>query len=526
VSSFKARWFALAALVAIGAAPVAQAQARVVVLSEADERAYREAFDAVETNNWRGARAALARIDDESLAGVVRARIILSSRYRPSQAEANAWLREFGELSIADDVYNRARRLSRRARPPQPTYIPSRRPPGVAAPIADDTSQSRRQLARIAEAVGQGAFTQARALAETELAGPRSGQAHWWLGIVDFTERNYAGAAQHFEAASAWPNHNGWDYSGAHYWAARALLAAGQTHAVIAHLEAAASNPWNFYGQLAEIQLGRQSALDFTSPELDPQAAQHFIERYPSARRAAGLAQLGRLSEVEDELRQLHGRIRPEDDRDFLAFAIALDAPAAQLRAAEYSSPPLAAGYCPTLSFATTEELALDRALVLAVIRQESYFNPVAHSRTGARGLMQLLPSTANDLDRTYRFRRNPTKLYSPELNMQLGQDYLRWLMDEYHNDGDLARVFAAYNGGPGWLSRWLETQSDTSDPLLLLEMLPRAESRDYAERVLSHMALCRKALGQPTPELDSLASGEPARYTPLDARAMRVASR
>jgi hypothetical protein len=77
---------------------------------------------------------------------------------------------------------------------------------------------------------------------------------------------------------------------------------------------------------------------------------------------------------------------------------------------------------------------------------------------------------------------------------MRLGQDYMQWLMTEFHNDGDLGRVFAAYNGGPGWLSRWLATQPADLDPLLLLEMLPRAESRDYAERALSHMALCRKS--------------------------------
>ena len=124
---------------------------------------------------------------------------------------------------------------------------------------------------------------------------------------------------------------------------------------------------------------------------------------------------------------------------------------------------------------------------------------------------MQLLPSTAQDLE-PRGFRRDPTQLYDPGLNMRLGQEYVRWLMERFHQDGDLARVFAAYNGGPGWLSRWLATQPAQYDPLLLLEMLPRAESRDYAERVLSHMALCRKSLGQPTPEIDRLASGPPPR--------------
>jgi soluble lytic murein transglycosylase-like protein len=133
---------------------------------------------------------------------------------------------------------------------------------------------------------------------------------------------------------------------------------------------------------------------------------------------------------------------------------------------------------------------------------------------------MQLLPSTARDMDRSTNYRRQPAALFEPGLNMRLGQSYLHWLMREFHNDGDLGRVFAAYNGGPGWLSRWLATQPADIDPLMLLETMPRAESRDYAERAISHLTLCRRRYGQPTPELDQLAAGGPAIYTPLDRRA------
>jgi soluble lytic murein transglycosylase-like protein len=296
-------------------------------------------------------------------------------------------------------------------------------------------------------------------------------------------------------------------------------LAAGETSGVAHHLEAAAQRPWTFYGQLAEAQLGRESTLSFTPPEVDADVLTRFVERHPAARRAAALAQLGRLSEVESELRRLHADLSPEDDRAFLALAIALEAPAAQLRAAEYGGREVAVGFCPATSFEPDDGFSLDRALLYAIVRQESYFNPKAVSVSNARGLMQLLPSTARDMDRSTNYRRNPAALFEPGLNMRLGQSYVRWLMDQFHNDGDLARVFAAYNGGPGWLSRWLATQPSDIDPLLMLEMLPRAESRDYAERALSHMSLCRKRYGQPTPELDRLASGLPALYTPLDGR-------
>jgi soluble lytic murein transglycosylase-like protein len=182
----------------------------------------------------------------------------------------------------------------------------------------------------------------------------------------------------------------------------------------------------------------------------------------------------------------------------------------------------VAVGFCPTTSFEPDDGFALDRAVIYAVVRQESYFNPKAVSVSNARGLMQLLPSTARDMDRSTNYRRNPAALFEPGLNMRLGQDYIQWLMREFHDDGDLGRVFAAYNGGPGWLSRWLATQPADIDPLLLLEMLPRAESRDYAERALSHLTLCRKRYGQPTPEMDRLAAGGAAIYSPLDAQMAR----
>jgi soluble lytic murein transglycosylase-like protein len=416
-----------------------------------------------------------------------------------------------------DSRSRRARRNGTRA--PSPEAGRGRSLPGTPPAISGDTSAARVAIERVQERLGEGDMEGARSIAYAQIDGPRSGQAQWLLGLIAYRQHDYAEAVRQFEASAQWRHHGGWAFAGVHYWAARARLAAGETSGVTQHLEAAAQRPWTFYGQLAEAQLGRESSLEFRAPQVDGDTLVRFVDRYPAARRAAALAQLGRLSEVELELRRLHADLPADDDRNFLALAISLRAPAAQLRAAEYGGREMAAGFCPATSFEPDNGFSLDRALVYAIVRQESYFNPKAVSVSNARGLMQLLPSTARDMDRSHNYRRNPAPLFEPGLNMRLGQDYIEWLMTEFHNDGDLGRVFAAYNGGPGWLSRWLATQPADIDPLLMLEMLPRAESRDYAERALSHMALCRKSYGQPTPELDRIASGGPAIYTPLDSR-------
>lgn len=512
--------FAAALTVAAIAAP-AQADVRIVALSDHDQAAYRDAFAAIEAGNWRGVGTALSRTEDDVLVGVVRGRMLLARSYRPGWSDYTGWLNRYGDYGMAEAVYDRAmdsRRRRSRAQAPRPIAGAGRQLPGTPAPVIGDTAAARVAIQRIAERMGEGDMEGARALAYAQLDGPRAGQAQWQLGLIAYRLRDYAEAVRQFEQSAAWPHHGGWARAGVHYWAARSRMAAGETAGVAAHLEEAAARPWTFYGQLAETQLGRDSALSFTPPTVESETLERFVERYPGARRAAALAQLGRLSEVESELRRLHADLTQQDDATFLGLAIALEAPAAQLRTAEYGGRDVAAGFCPTTSFEPDDGFTLDRALIYAVVRQESYFNPKAVSVSNARGLMQLLPSTARDMDRSTNYRRNPTALFEPGLNMRLGQDYLHWLMDQFHNDGDLGRVFAAYNGGPGWLSRWLATQPSDIDPLLLLEMLPRAESRDYAERALSHLTLCRKRYGQPTPEMDALASGRPALYRPLDA--------
>lgn len=81
----------------------------------------------------------------------------------------------------------------------------------------------------------------------------------------------------------------------------------------------------------------------------------------------------------------------------------------------------------------------VDADLILAVILAESQLNPTARSKKGAKGLMQLMPVTADAL--------NVADVYSPEENVNAGVRHLRWLLDRF--DGDLSLALAAYNAGP-----------------------------------------------------------------------------
>src|SRR5882672_11102398 len=91
----------------------------------------------------------------------------------------------------------------------------------------------------------------------------------------------------------------------------------------------------------------------------------------------------------------------------------------------------------------------LDPALVAAVILVESRFDPFAVSRVGARGLMQLMPPTAQWLleKDSEPMKIRPAQLFNPVLNIELGTSYLAQLMNRF--DGDLTRALIAYNAGP-----------------------------------------------------------------------------
>ena len=511
------------ALAAACAPMVAHAASSIVALSSEDEAAYRAAYEAIDRGDFAGADDALAAVTDQTLRGHALARRLLADGADASADDLARWMRAFADEASAPAIARlaRARGLSL-----QPTPAGSRLHPLAGRRAPGDGPEARAQIESIAQAFSTRDFETARARALAALAGPRPGPANWWLGLIAFQAGDYREAAQRFETAAAWPSNDGWAASGAAYWAGRSALAGGDPARAAHAFVDAARWPTTFYGQLAEAQLGRTSPLDTAAPQLPPQDLADFLARRPEARRAAALAQLGRLSDVEAELRLLHGRIGASEDPTLLALAIALQAPGAQVRIAEYGDAHVGAGHCPATSFQPEDGFRVDRAVIFAIMRQESRFVPIAVSSSNARGLMQLLPSTAQHVDASSPFKASPGLLHDPGVNMRLGQAYVEELAPKMSPPGDLAKLFAAYNGGIGWLGRWLATFPDAqTDPLLMLEALPREEPRTYAERVLAYMALCRKTSGQQALEIDALASGRAPIYRPLD-RPARVAAR
>ena len=133
----------------------------------------------------------------------------------------------------------------------------------------------------------------------------------------------------------------------------------------------------------------------------------------------------------------------------------------------------------------------LDPALVAAVIYRESKFRRDVSSHQGAVGLMQVLPSTAQEIARkTGGTQFVIGDLTDPQVNILYGSYYLRQLLDKY--DGDLVAAVAAYNAGEGNVDAWLSTGGGK----LRLSDIPFTETRQYVADVLQLRQLYRRAYG------------------------------
>ncbi|MBI2987456.1 MAG: transglycosylase SLT domain-containing protein [Deltaproteobacteria bacterium] len=138
-----------------------------------------------------------------------------------------------------------------------------------------------------------------------------------------------------------------------------------------------------------------------------------------------------------------------------------------------------------------TEVRALDPYLVVALIRQESIFDPKALSPASAFGLMQLLPSTAaRAAEQLGVPPPQREELFEPDINLTLGTHYLRELLQRYSNN--LVKAIAAYNAGENAVARW-EKQITAEDEDEFIERIPYRETRLYVKLVLRNHRIYRK---------------------------------
>ena len=534
-------------------------------LSDKDAETYRQIFELQEDGDIKAAAKLIKTLDSDLLMGhVLSQKYLHPTAWRSSFKELSSWLADYNDHPAASRIKwlsdKRKPKKVRAAKAPKPGYLNGvglSRPQSYRATIPESWKgrSAPRRTASIAKEIRRairrghpsGALeminnkSNLRYLTATEEAHLRGEIAHayfifgvddkavrtarqaiakdteeafmgyWAGGLAAWRAERYELAGSFFRALADLKAAPDVLRAGASFWAHRASMLSGAPSEATKYLSIAAQYPETFYGVMAIKASGQRYEIDFTLPEISTEF-RAWLTAQKGGQRALALLQVGNWTRAARELRYLVEEMPPVFKRDLISFATQHHMPGLAFRLADLhqreSGERIYAALYPMLSDST--DYVVDEALVLAIIRKESGFYPLARSRARAAGLMQLMPATAAFISQDRRYRRSHRhKLHNPVLNLALGQKYIGHLMTEPHINGDLVRMLAAYNGGPGNLNKWLRKLDHRNDPFLLIESIPARETRNYVKGVISYLFIYRNQLGQPMPSLLNLVSGQ-----------------
>jgi soluble lytic murein transglycosylase len=290
--------------------------------------------------------------------------------------------------------------------------------------------------------------------------------------------------------------------SRAAYWLGRAHEAAGRPKDASEWYARAAGAGQTFYGQLAARKLPGTAARLPTDPVASTAEGQNLAGR-ELVSMARYLGQAGDFERTRPFLLRLARLVTAPGEISLLAqLAVELRRPDVAItiaRRAVESGVTLFDTSFPVVDLGATG--AVERALALALVRQESAFNAGAISASGALGLMQLMPGTARDVAGRAGVPFVQDKLTrDPAYNVTLGSRYFAEMLQRFSGSYELA--LAAYNAGPNSVARWLESIGDPRagkiDMIDWIEMIPFRETRNYVQRVMEGVGVYRDRLNGP----------------------------
>lgn len=288
------------------------------------------------------------------------------------------------------------------------------------------------------------------------------------------------------------------------YWAAKAARKNGNPDIANDWLERAAAHPTVFYGQLAHSELSPNDALDLPeNPSFDDMDKAGF-DREDTIRMIVLLARHGQKTAADMFIKHLAETTRNETRLALLAnLGRAIGQPFDAVRVAKIAlrkNVIMIEDGWPTLKL--PENLAIEPALTLAIVRQESEFDPMARSPANARGLMQLLPATAAETARRIGMAYTIESLWNERFSLTVGSAYLGGRINGW--DGSYILAIASYNAGIGnvrkWVAQYGRPGNSVDSAIRWMEQIPFEETRNYVQRVLENLQVYRQLLGADAP--------------------------
>jgi len=288
------------------------------------------------------------------------------------------------------------------------------------------------------------------------------------------------------------------------YWAGRAAARTGDEDLALEWFRKAGKHNTTFYGQLAYLERTKDVDLDL------PRDVRVSRTDHGKFRNHELVQVIRQLHEVGQNR---HARVFVQhfmyDDSYTPAFKALVAGLSQQIERHDLAVkmsrklmqdhvPLVVTGY-PLVEIPASAEKAVEPALVNAIIRQESGFDVAAKSHANARGLMQLMPSTARAVARNLKMRYSAGRLTRDGgYNVTLGQAYLDEVLETF--DGSYVLAIAAYNAGPHRVKRWIRAYGDPrkdTDVVTWIEQIPYSETRNYVQRVLENLSVYRAQLEQ-----------------------------
>ncbi len=396
---------------------------------------------------------------------------------------------------------------------------------------AGRTDESLATFARVAdgadpELAARARFLSATLLEDTDLAAaeaayrtvekqaPTAAQrsaASWRLAWLEWRRGDVAAAAkglEHYAAEVPDPAEG----SRGRYWLGRALERLGKSEGREQLARIASEEPFSYYGWRAagRVETGEPAARDVAAapaapaatpvalPELALRRIQILLEAGFDERAAVEIEPLDAAS-APVETRLVLAQLLVEAGRFHLAQRLVVERDAdALVRRPAPGEEALWWLAWPTAYDENVERAArahgVEPALVYAIMREESGYQPDALSVVGARGLTQIMPQTGQRLAADLGAAAfDPAELFQPERNLELGAFYLSQLVGRF--GGRLSAAIASYNAGPEAVARWLAAEPTREDDEWV-ESIPYDQTRSYVKRVLRSLYVYRALYG------------------------------
>ena len=341
--------------------------------------------------------------------------------------------------------------------------------------------------------------------------------AAWTAGLASWRLEEYKQAADFFSLFSISLKDDAWHQTSGSFWAARSYAKLGQYDNINFWLERASQNPNSFYGMLALEILGIDKKIQWSSSKTLNTSNSKLLN-LPAGKRLQSLIQVGFNEELEKEIVHINSILNKEIAAESVNIAQHFNLAYTQLKIVykldQFGLKMDTNLYYPTPIWEPRGGFNIDKELMYAFMHQESMFNAKAKSKQGAVGLMQVLPSTAKFITSSKDVKRNNSNILKiPEINLEVGQEYIEYLLDLEIVSSNLIYLAAAYNGGPGNLKKWKQETNYLDDPLFFMESIPSRETRWFIEKILTKYWIYQNKNQKESTSLKMLANGKDPLY-------------